>query len=129
MPYRDPEAQRAYQREWMRKRRAAYLDGKRCAFCNADSDLEIHHFDPAIKVSHAIWSWTAAKREAELAKCIVVCHSCHVQRHREERPTHCKRGHELTEANSYVKPGTKRRECRTCRRMRRKPYVPVRRAA
>lgn len=129
MPYHAREVQRAYQREWMRRRRAEYLADKRCSFCNAASNLETHHFDPAIKVSHAIWSWTAARREAELAKCIVVCHDCHVERHREERPTHCKRGHELTEANTYVKPGTGRRECRKCRRRHHQTYIAARRAA
>jgi len=119
MAYKDREQQRAYQREWVRRRRAEFLADKRCAFCNSGDELELHHFDPAVKVSHAIWSWSRKRREEEIAKCIVLCRACHVRRHREERPTHCKRGHELTKENSYMKPGTRRRECRTCRSLRR----------
>lgn len=36
------------------------------------------------------------------------------QRKPRERKTHCKRGHEFTEENTYMKPGTGKRECRTC---------------
>lgn len=36
------------------------------------------------------------------------------------RPTHCKRGHEFTPENTYVKPSSGRRECRTCARMPRR---------
>ena len=34
------------------------------------------------------------------------------------RKTHCLRGHEFDEANTYVAPGTGRRSCHTCRRER-----------
>src|SRR5262249_42011780 len=87
--------------------------------------LEFHHFDPFDKISHRVWSWAPAKRDAELAKCIILCQRCHVQRHREDRPNFCKRGHELTEANSYWKPGRTTRECRECRRLRRLPVCVV----
>lgn len=30
-------------------------------------------------------------------------------------PTHCPRGHEFTEANTYTRKGTRQRACRTCR--------------
>lgn len=35
------------------------------------------------------------------------------------RKTHCHRGHEFTEENTYVAPGSGRRTCRTCDRGRR----------
>jgi hypothetical protein len=119
MPYRDREAKRAYQRQWIQERRSEYLEGKNCAFCTATEDLEVHHFDPGAKVSHAVWSWSKVRREAELAKCIVLCRACHIRRHHEKRQTHCKRGHELTRANLYVKPSSGTGECRTCRSLRR----------
>jgi len=28
--------------------------------------------------------------------------------------THCKRGHEFTDGNTYQRPGAKNRQCRTC---------------
>lgn len=77
MPYRDPDVQRKYQREWIRKRRQEYLKGKVCRDCEGTEALELHHVDPATKVSHRIWSWRKERREAELAKCVVLCRDCH----------------------------------------------------
>jgi hypothetical protein len=115
VPYRDPDAQREYQRKWMANRRAAALEGKTCAVCGtADGPFDFHHVDPAEKLDHKVWSWTAAKREAELAKCLVLCRDCHIEHHR-VLPLRCKRGHHFTAANTYVKPSTGRRECRTCK--------------
>ncbi len=34
------------------------------------------------------------------------------------KKTHCKRGHEFTEENTYVPPGTTQRTCKECRRIR-----------
>jgi hypothetical protein len=121
MPYSDLEQQREYQRQWMARRRERFLAGKSCAFCGGNEKLQVHHFDPGAKESHRIWSWTAAKIEAELAKCIFLCRTCHQRHHAEaSRPAFCQRGHQFTEANTYVKPGTGRRECRACRAARRK---------
>lgn len=30
------------------------------------------------KINHRVWSWAEARREAELAKCQILCHDCHV---------------------------------------------------
>ena len=35
------------------------------------------------------------------------------------RPTHCPHGHEYTDDNTYVHPGTGKRFCRECQRLRR----------
>lgn len=79
MPYADREAQRAYQREWCRRRRLEFLDGRWCVHCGeTDTEkLEIDHIDPKTKVSHRIWSWSEDRRKAELKKCQVLCHACH----------------------------------------------------
>lgn len=119
MPYKDLAAQRAYQRDWMRRRRAMYMHDKRCGFCNADENLELHHLDPSQKEHHNIWSWSSERRKAEIAKCIVLCRDCHQRWHQENVASHCGRGHELTSENTYVKPSTGRRECRECRALRR----------
>lgn len=81
MPCKTVEAQRAFQREWVRGRRAAFLQGKRCAVCGAGERLELHHVDPAAKIDHKVWSWCGERREAELAKCQVLCQDCHRQLH------------------------------------------------
>lgn len=70
--------QRQYQREWMADRRAAFFSDKVCVRCGSQERLELDHVDRATKVHHAIWSWSEARREAELAKCQVLCHDCHL---------------------------------------------------
>jgi hypothetical protein len=49
--------------------------------------LELDHVDPALKVSHRVWSWARERREAELAKCQVLCHDCHVAKTAEGNET------------------------------------------
>ncbi|APD17116.1 HNH endonuclease [Mycobacterium phage Lukilu] len=80
MPYKDPEAQRQYQREWVARRRTEYFAGKSCVECGATEDLRLDHIDPTQKVDHKIWSWSAARREAELTKCQVLCEPCHQEK-------------------------------------------------
>ena len=36
-------------------------------------------------MSHRIWSWTDARREAELAKCRALCYDCHLAKSAGER--------------------------------------------
>lgn len=43
-------------------------------------------------MSHKIWSWTAERRNAELAKCKVKCHRCHVRHHAAERRARIQHG-------------------------------------
>lgn len=78
MPYKDPEAQREYQRQWKADRRAEFFADKTCQHCGSLDRLELHHVDPRLKVSHKIWSWSAQRRAAELEKCIILCHDCHL---------------------------------------------------
>lgn len=74
------ECKKQYQLEWLAARRAAYLADKSCAVCGSTTNLEIDHIDPSKKVSHRIWSWSKARREAELAKCQILC----ITHHREK---------------------------------------------
>lgn len=68
---------RQYQNEWMRKRRQAYFSDKSCVVCGSTDRLELDHRDPKQKLTHAIWSWSSERREAELTKCQPLCHECH----------------------------------------------------
>lgn len=80
--YRDRrEYMRRYQREWVARRRAEFFADKVCVACGSSEDLELHHRDPAEKESHSIWSWSAERRDAELAKCEVRCAACHLDAH------------------------------------------------
>jgi hypothetical protein len=78
MPYKDPERQREYMRQWVASRRAEWLamNGP-CVDCKSWADLEVDHVDASAKVTHRVWSWSKVRREAELAKCVVRCTSCH----------------------------------------------------
>lgn len=85
MPYADPEAQRDYQRRWVAERRALFFSEKACEWCGSPDELELHHRDVTRKENHRIWSWGEARRLAEIAKCIVLCATCHRRAHSEAR--------------------------------------------
>jgi len=87
MAYKDPEQQRAFQREWLARRRQAWIDEHGpCVDCGGSDRLEVDHIDPALKVSHSVWSWSKARRDAELAKCVVRCYRCHKKKSATEVP-------------------------------------------
>lgn len=86
MPYKDPSAQREYQRQWKAARRAEYLADKACVICSSRDRMEIDHIDKTAKVSHRIWTWSEVRRKAELAKCQVLCHDHHLEKTLAERP-------------------------------------------
>jgi len=88
MPFKDPAAQREYQREWMAARRADHLAGACCVDCGATESLELDHVDPALKADHKVWSWSETRRETEIAKCVIRCEDCHRARHAADRIRH-----------------------------------------
>lgn len=64
----------------MAARRAAWIaDNGPCRQCGSSDRLEVDHIDPEQKKHKisALWSWSAARRAAELAKCQVLCFRCH----------------------------------------------------
>lgn len=78
MPYKDLEARRRYQKIWMAQRREAWFKiNSKCVDCASSEELQLDHQDPALKISHRIWSWSASRREAELEKCVARCRTCH----------------------------------------------------
>ena len=82
MPIKDHDERRKYAREWVAKRRHAFFSGKKCEWCGSVARLELHHLDPSKKISHSIWSWTEKRRLEEIAKCIVLCKTCHGSHHK-----------------------------------------------
>lgn len=78
VPYKDPAAHAAYMREWVANRRKTWLsDHGPCKRCGSWEDLTVDHIDPKNKISHKVWSWSTERMEIELAKCQVLCSSCH----------------------------------------------------
>ena len=86
MAYATRSEQQKYQREWCAKRRAAYLADKSCVVCGTTQSLEVDHIDPEQKASHRIWTWSDARRNAELAKCQILCTTHHKEKTRAQRP-------------------------------------------
>jgi hypothetical protein len=72
------EAGREYARKWVAARRAAWFKDKSCVKCGSTEFLELHHLDPSTKIANSIWSWARERRDAETAKCIVLCYDCHM---------------------------------------------------
>lgn len=74
----NPETKRAYQREWIAKRRTAWFkENGPCSECGSNKKLELHHVDPTQKVANSIWSWSKQRRDEETKKCVVLCYDCH----------------------------------------------------
>src|SRR6266851_1917558 len=119
MGYKDIAKQRAYQREWMAKRRKDWFSvNGPCVDCGSWEKLELDHVDPAIKVSHNIWSWSKVRRDAELLKCVVRCKGCHLERTIQQQHTSvCLKGHDK-EVTGYDSYGVRYGTCSECRRDR-----------
>jgi 5-methylcytosine-specific restriction endonuclease McrA len=70
-----------YRRTVRRRRRNEWIasQGGCCAECGTTDYLQIDHVDPAAKSCEIeqIWFRTAARRVEELAKCQVLCRTCH----------------------------------------------------
>lgn len=91
VPMATREAQREYQRNWMRKRRQAWLDENGpCVDCCSSDNLEVDHRDYREKVTHNVWSWSQVRRETELAKCVVRCAPCHLAKTAAENRIRCR---------------------------------------
>lgn len=84
MPYKDPERQRQFQRERLAARKAEFYRDKCCVRCGSTESLELDHIDRTQKVSHSVWSWSQVRRDAEIAKCQVLCHNCHWEKTRDD---------------------------------------------
>lgn len=77
MPYKDPDKQREYMRQWIAQRRLRFFADKQCAVCGSKQNLELDHIDPVTKITNSIWSWSEERRETELVKCQILCKNCH----------------------------------------------------
>jgi hypothetical protein len=71
---------REHKRKLYWERRAAWIasQGGKCVKCGGTDRLECDHIVRNGKVGHSIWHWSQARRDAELLKCQVLCHECHL---------------------------------------------------
>lgn len=115
MPYADPVKNSESKRLWRLRQRAAWFADKVCAHCGSREELELDHIDPALKVSHKIFGWAPARRDAELAKCQPLCHRCHKVKTKAQRRLKdaCGKGHPYTPANTMPRCHGGR-QCRIC---------------
>jgi len=67
------------------------VDAKRngvCANCGGKDFLEFHHTDPSVKEGSVGKMWYDGKTKEEIlneiSKCILLCHDCHVNLHRQK---------------------------------------------
>lgn len=98
MPYKDPEAQRAYSNqhnkirsERERARLIALLGGK-CVVCGTVENLQFHHKDPAAKefTIGAALRYPRDRRTQEALKCEIRCEPHHLEVHAPEHGTESK---------------------------------------
>ena len=76
------ENKRKYQKEWLAKRRQAWIkEHGPCVICNSTDRMEVDHIDPTLKKLNPskLWSLSSSNpvRIAELEKCQVLCYTCH----------------------------------------------------
>jgi 5-methylcytosine-specific restriction endonuclease McrA len=79
------EYMRRYMLERYHRRRAAIVKsmGGECAQCYSTEDLEIDHIDRSTKsfdIGKAIAGWKMDRINAELDKCQLLCHDCHLEK-------------------------------------------------
>jgi 5-methylcytosine-specific restriction endonuclease McrA len=94
MPCKTQEQQREYQRIRAANRRAKWLEENGpCEDCGGSEKLEVHHRDPKEKISHNVWSWSTSRMLEELAKCSVLCNTCHKKHSAKQRKDSAKLVH------------------------------------
>jgi hypothetical protein len=107
------EERKKYQREWVAKRRNTWFDKNGpCKHCGSGMSLELHHVDRKQKESHMVFSWSKTRREAELSKCIVLCHACHRIETNKQVPEWVKEVHHIHGTQTEYRRGCRCEPCK-----------------
>lgn len=90
MAFGSVETRRAYFRNRYNGLRQAWFKANGpCSHCGSWERLTVDHVDPASKEhpdnETRLWNWSKDRREAELAKCQVLCKECHDRKSARER--------------------------------------------
>ena len=70
------------------EKRSEWLSNRgSCVKCGSSENLEIDHIDPRTKSRRIqdVWGLSAKNREAELAKCQILCRTCHIKKSAKEQ--------------------------------------------
>jgi len=89
MPFASKEDKREYQLAWIKARREEWInENGPCKRCGSKENLEVDHKDKSSKgfAVASVWSLakTNPKRINELAKCQVLCKTCHALKNNDE---------------------------------------------
>ena len=92
MAFKSVDDRRAYFRARYNGLRAEWFKKNGpCRHCGARDNLQVDHIDPRSKEhpdnETRLWNWSRERRERELAKCQVLCASCHWTKTAKERET------------------------------------------
>jgi len=117
--------QKVYQLKRYHHRRGEAISqlGGKCVTCQSSTDLQIDHIDPKQKtrpLAHA-WSMSEDKWLAELAKCQLLCHSCHIAKTRTEQQKPITHG-----TYAGYRKGCRCEPCKVIERHRRKKWIAIR---
>ncbi|AYD87555.1 HNH endonuclease [Mycobacterium phage Salacia] len=85
-------------------------------------ELNLDHIDPTKKVSHNIWSWSQVRRDAEIAKCQVLCLPCHKDKTAADRKYKRLHGH----VGTYDRWGCRCGLCKAAKRVKNAKQYAVR---
>lgn len=106
----------AYLQQLRRERREKWIeDNGPCLHCGTWDDLTVDHIDPSSKDpklkgnAGLLWSWREDKRKTELAKCQVLCKSCH------DRKTMLERGGPAKHGTRSMYAGKQKCRCDECK--------------
>lgn len=106
-----------WNQKWLKARKDAWFEGKTCGMCGSTERLEIDHYDPEEKSFTIHWGISWKKLQAELEKCWVLCHDCHLEKTLSERPA---AQHGTT--GMYNNHGCKCSECKAANAARSREY-------
>lgn len=88
----DKEKYNAYHKEYQlkryhRRRNAAILQlGGKCISCSSYEELELDHINPKDKLFSIakLWGLSEEKWQSEIAKCQLLCKTCHIDKTRKD---------------------------------------------